>query len=1498
MLPFDAKVSQGAFSVNPSSASSSKVQDNPSRLRVVGIGASAGGLESLEHFFANLPPNPGMAFVVIQHLSPDFKSMMDELLSRHSDMPVTVAEHGVEVEANHVYLLPPKKEMTIQNGCLLLSEKERMHGLTLPIDHFFRSLAQDVGPDAVAIVLSGSGSDGSRGIRDIKRAGGRVFVENPASAKFDGMPLSALATGIVDEAASARDLPRFLFDEEGSKEPADEPDFSSETPLDSVLRMLRDQLGLDFSMYKPTTVSRRILRRVELLGLPDLADYAAMLRTDPEELGLLYKDLLIGVTRFFRDPEAFEVVENKVVPELLARIPDGEEIRIWVAGCATGEEAYSLAMILFEQLSAAGRQLNVKILSTDVHTVSLAQASNGMYGEEQLEHVNEKRRERFFRKKSNGYQISQDLRQLIVFAPHNVIKDAPFTKMHLITCRNLLIYFEPAAQKTVLSLFHFGLASGGYLFLGGSETPGPIANEFDPIDEHWRIYRKRRDVRLLESLKLPMARPAPSQSTSFLGQLRSTMSDTHLLNIYDQLLDRHMPQSFLVDEDRQLLDSFGGAERLFKVGKRRPSTNILDLLEGDLRTVVAGAIQRALKHESPIRYTGVPVQEGDNVRRCVLTAETFTNARTNATHVLIGIENERNSERREVPAADLHVENTPASQASTERLTTLEGELSYTRETLQSTIEELQTSNEELQAANEELVASNEELQSTNEELHSVNEELYSVNAELQRKIAELRELNSDMQHFLESTDAGTLFLDKTLCIRKYTPRIASVFHLELQDIGRSIRHFSHSLKRPALLQDIELALSDGVVCEDEVRDSDGTTFFLRILPYRPAGNSEVSDPLLGTYGAPRIEGVVISLTDISALDRVRARLRQLSAIVESSDDAILGKTLDGTIVSWNRGAERLYGYTAEEAIGRNVAMLAPPGQTDQIGGFAEILRSGGRIEHVETVRRRKDGTLVDISVTISPIHDADGAIIGASAIARDIGQLKRAQHELEERESRIRLLLDSTAEAIVGLGPDGKCTFCNPSAVRMLGYRSLDEIIGEHIHTLIHRNVGTTPEHSEQECPACSVLRTGKGAHSDEEIVSRADGSRFLSEYWSYPVHREGKLVGVVVTFLDVTDRKKAEDEIRTAARRREEFLAMLSHELRNPLAAVVSASRVMQTHKVRPESVERARAIVERQARHMARLLDDLLDVSRITRGGIELRKEDIDLRDVVRTAIEALTPVIEERQAQIVVDLSSELLAIRGDAARMQQVVVNLLSNAARYSPAGKTIQLSASAEGESIILKCKDEGRGISKSMLTEIFELFVQNEQGLERASGGLGIGLTLVRQIVELHGGTVEAHSEGPGTGSEFIVKLPRQRHAVISGIPGAFELGVSRRVLVVEDQDDAREMLRVLLESKGHVVIDEADGLSAIATIEREHPDVALIDIGLPVMSGYQVARQIRENPVLDDVMLVALTGYGRDADVKAARDAGFDAHLTKPADPRLIDEILTGRSKQQKAS
>jgi two-component system, chemotaxis family, CheB/CheR fusion protein len=479
---------------------------------IVGIGASAGGLESLERLFSHLHTDTGMAFVVLQHLSPDFKSLMDELLARRTSMPVRLAEHGVLVEPNSVYLLPPMKEMIIRERRLLLSDRDPRHGLALPIDHFFRSLAQDAGERAIAVILSGSGSDGSRGVQEVRRVGGVVFCESTDTAKFNGMPLSAIATNAVDRVLPPEDIaaaiaalanaPRGIGG--GSGEPE-----GDDLGVNAILRLLRDGYGIDFSHYKASTVTRRIERRLALNRSIDLDTYVEQLRNNPRELNSLYEDLLIGVTRFFRDEETFEMLEGRVIPEIIERTrsadPD-DQIRVWIPGCATGQEAYSIAIVFHEQLAARRRPANLKILATDVHKASLEVASAGIYTEQQLAGISPQRRERFFTLKPNGYQISQNLRETIVFAPHNLIRDSPFTKMDLIACRNLLIYLQPHAQKTVFTLFHFALKTGGFLFLGSSESPGELRDEFETIDEHAKIYRKKRDIRLPADLKLPLPR--------------------------------------------------------------------------------------------------------------------------------------------------------------------------------------------------------------------------------------------------------------------------------------------------------------------------------------------------------------------------------------------------------------------------------------------------------------------------------------------------------------------------------------------------------------------------------------------------------------------------------------------------------------------------------------------------------------------------------------------------------------------------------------------------------------------------------------------------------------------------------------------------------------------------------------------------------------------------------------------------------------------------------
>ncbi|HVR19405.1 MAG TPA: CheR family methyltransferase, partial [Polyangiaceae bacterium] len=749
-------------------------------------------------------------------------------------------------EPNHIYLLPPGKGIEIKSGKLVLSIKEP-RALPQPIDVFFRSLAADAGRRAVAIVLSGSGSDGSHGIVAVKTAGGVVLAESTETAAFDGMPSSAAATGVVEFIGAPHELAAHLCGraERASVPPddAETPSLESDDPLAQVLGLLNEQFGLDFSMYKLTTVGRRLERRAGLKGFADLAGYLEDLRGDPLEQGLLYQDLLIGVTRFFRDSDAFAFVENSVVPEILSKVPASETIRIWVAGCATGEEAYSLALLFHEQLTRLGRPPNVKIIATDMHRLSLDTAAMGAYGRDQLAHVDPERRARYFVETQSGYVVSPDLRQLVVFAPHNVMKDAPFTRMHLISCRNLLIYLRPDVQRRVLSLFHFGLASGGILLLGASESMGSLGHEFVTLNERWKVFRKRRDIRLVEPLQLsPQSLGMPRPNALDAG--RQQRVDPHLLASYDRLLDRFMPPAFLIDESARLLDCFSGSERWLRAKSRRPTGSLLDMLDGDLRTVIAGALSRVTRERVAIVCPNVPILDASGTHPYKLRLEIVHQPRSDQSHVLVTFEEIR---AEDTAVAEFTTETFPrirptssdaggevsVIQASRERMQSLEGELSYAREILQSTVEELETSNEELQATNEELVASNEELQSTNEELHSVNEELYTVNAEYQAKIEELQQLTADIGHLLEGTEVGTIFLDRDLRIRRYTERIGRVFRIQDRDLGREIRDFTHTLRRPTLIAEIERALRDGVATEDEVRDEQGVPHFLRILPYR-----------------------------------------------------------------------------------------------------------------------------------------------------------------------------------------------------------------------------------------------------------------------------------------------------------------------------------------------------------------------------------------------------------------------------------------------------------------------------------------------------------------------------------------------------------------------------------------------------------------------------------------------------------------------------------------
>ncbi len=1319
---------------------------------IVGIGASAGGLEALEQLFEKMPSQTGLAFVVVQHLSPDFKSLTDVLLARRTPIPIRSVENGMQVERDAIYLLPPRREMIIAEGKLLLTDKDPGPAMTMPIDHFFRSLAQDCGKRSVAVILSGTGSDGSRGIREVHDAGGLVLVQKPETAKFDGMPNSAEKTGVVDFLLSPEEMPQVLVNHvrkagngKAVLHPQAEP-IGQEDGMDVLFRLLRGYSGIDFSHYRPTTVLRRTERRLQMHGLLSLPEYIQRLENDPEELTALYRDLLIGVTCFFRDREAFGALETLVLPELLHRARDTEEgLRFWVAGCATGEEAYSLAILVREGLEAAHLNLPVKIFATDVHRVSLELASTGVYPEASLADMSAERRARHFHRKGDVYQVSPELRKLVVFAPHNVIKDAPFTKLDLISCRNLLIYLQPATQKKVLSLFHFGLRTGGALFLGPSESPGELGDEFEIVEGHWKIYRKRRDVRLSADLRLAIpagqAWPRPMLPPSSVGN--GSQFDGLLLGVYDVLLSKYMPPSLLVNERRELVQSFAGANRYLKHREGRYSPDILEMVDPDLRMALTGALQRTLIEFKPVAYKNIRVTLPSGEEQLVNVAvEPIRSPRTGLVHALISLE-----QAGKVVTAPPPQEEINRSEASREQVRSLEADLRYTKENLQAAIEEMETSNEELQATNEELLASNEELQSTNEELHSVNEELYTVNGEYQKKIAELTELTTDIENLLASTQVHTLFLDRELRIRKFTPRIAETFNLLPQDIGRRIESFTHTMDHPTLMEEIQTVLRTANPVEKQIRDLRGNWFLLRLLPYR-----------IGLA----VEGVVLTLIDIGNLKRLEVESRrmdqQLTGILKNSPNPLAIMDLEGRFLVTDQAFQEI---VQGDPRGRTARDLFP-------GQAAEVLTAGTR-------QVIADQTSVQAEVVI-------------------------------EQESGPRTFL--------------------------------------------------------------TIL---------------------------FPLQEEhGPVSGVGLIMTDVTPLKRAESRALEAVTQRDRFLAMLSHELRNPLAAILNSTSALELARKGNGMEHELVRIIDRRAQHMARLLDDLLDVARLTQNKIEIRKSIFDLGTTLDGVIEEVRSILEARRIPLVVRRPDFPLQVCGDSHRLQQIQVNLLLNAAKYTPEGGHVWYTVGREEDQAVIRVRDDGMGIAPDMLDQVFDLFVQAENSAGRAGGGIGVGLTMVRSIVQLHGGRVKACSDGPGKGSEFVVWLPLIREVVPvaqpvrSASPRSEIRVLGCNVLLVEDDHDIRDTLRSVLEHDGFRVQAAPDGPTALTLLEKGLPSVALVDLGLPGMSGFELARAIRQRYGSGGPRLVALTGYGQAADRQASREAGFDAHLTKPLKPRDLYQTL----------
>jgi len=1094
---------------------------------VAGLVASAGGLDAFKKFFSAMPADTGIAFVLIPHLDPQHESLMVDLLSRHTTMPVVEAAEGMTALANRLHIIPPNKNMTISGGVLHLDGPVQRGSWQTSIDIFLRSLADDQQEQAICIILSGTGSHGTLGLEAVKAAGGMAMVQDPKTAASPSMPESAIATGLADQVLPVEQMPEAIvkyvrhFHVNGGRVVAAVA--AAQDHLNQLLALLRTRTKFDFRCYRKKMLARRLQRRMGLSHFENVVEYLAHLREHPEEVKQLARDLLISVTRFFRDPDAFSTLETEVLAPLIRAKAADAPLRVWVPGCATGEEAYSVAMMLLEQQTVAQNPCRLQIFATDVDEQALEVARRGIYPEGISADVSRERLARFFtRVDQSAWQISKQMRETVTFAVQNLIADAPFSKMDLISCRNLLIYLEPEVQKRIITLLHFALKEGGYLFLGPSETVGRQTDLFEPVSKKWCLYRRIGPGRAAD-LQLPVmqvepgqARPQPASRPQAPPRLAELAQNS--------LLRRVGLACVVINRNYEVLHFAGPTENYLVQPGGPPTQNLLSLASQGLEPKLRVVIRRAIRENAPQSIKDVRMRHGGDIRRVHIEVEPLNLSKQTEGLLLISFQEQPNPSNETLVEARTRLES-----AELDLLHQVEQELETTRDDLQSTIEELESANEELKASNEEVMSMNEEFQSTNEELEtskeelqSLNEELSTVNNQLQDKIEEVESATNDMANLLDTTNIATVFLDARLRIKLFTPAATRMFNLIATDRGRPIGDIVTKFSNDDFLREAQQLLRDLTPREKEVSTADGRWYVRRIVPYRTLDN--------------RIDGVVITFVDITERKfSSDAIVRRLAAVVESSADAIFSKDLDGTIRTWNRGAERLYGYSHDEAVGLSVKMLVPEDRADEWIKVMAMLARGEHVEQLETERVRKDGQRVAVALTISPIRDGNGKVVSASMTGRDITDRKRAEEGLRrseersrqmaeharDREARLAAILNAAADAIITIDVYGAIQSVNAAAERMFGYAAA-EMIGQNVMMLM-----PAPYRDEHDRYLARYLQTGEkriiGIGREVE-GRRKDGSTFPVDL---AVSEVGHLKLFTGLFRDISRKRELEREV-----------------------------------------------------------------------------------------------------------------------------------------------------------------------------------------------------------------------------------------------------------------------------------------------------------------------------------------------------------------------------------
>jgi len=982
--------------------------DSPHAAFVVGLGASAGGIHALKEFFTHVAPDSGLAYVVILHLSPDYESQLAAVLQATAQIPVTQVNERVRIEANHVYVIPPNKNLSIADGDIVLSDMSRGEPRGAPVDFFFRALADARGSRSAAVVLSGTGPNGSAGIRRVKEYGGLTIAQDPNEAEYSDMPRNSIATGLVDFILPIAEMPARIaaycdhldrdqqFDEAGQS-----PVVNAEA-MREVLTLLRLRTGHDFSNYKTATLGRRVQRRMHVRGVSSLADYSRSMREQPDEAVALMKELLISVTNFFRDRAAFDALAARVVPRLFEAWPGHDQVRVWVPGCATGEEAYSVAMLLAEHASAAPEPLGVQVFATDLDERAIAKAREGLYTDAEVADVSEERLKRFFHREPDGYRVDRGLRESVLFAHHNLITDPPFSHIDLIACRNLLIYLNRSVQSRVMETFHFALRPGGYLFLGASESPDGRNDLFMTIDKDAHLYESRtvtsRPTPHTSEPVLAHAHLFPPPRAEVRAPERFAPADVH-----QRLLEQYASPSLVATEHHQVVHMSATVGRYLRVAAGEPSADLMQLIRPELRAELRLALHEAARQRTavdirPLSLTLEGVQRAVNI-----SVKPMLHDGDPARGFFLVTFDESEPDKRPEPKVRLPAAADDPAVRLEEELTRIKDQLRVTVEQSETQVEEAKASNEELQAMNEELRSSAEELETSKEELQSVNEELTTVNQELKITIEELAVANNDLQNLNNSSDVGTIFLDREFRVKLSTPAARRIFNLLDADVGRPLSDITNHIIYDRLDEDVRQVLNDLRMIDREIETRDGGWHLMRLRPYRTTDN--------------RIDGVVITFQDITERRNAERQVRQseerLRLLIDSAIDyAIFTMTPDGTIDSWNSGAQRMFGYAADEIIGQSFDRLFTA--QDRAGGvpsaeLARVARDGRALDERQHVR--KNGTLFYCSGVTTRLNPTGG--LGFAKIARDLTDQRDAADALKEAHAGIERGVEERTRAL-----------------------------------------------------------------------------------------------------------------------------------------------------------------------------------------------------------------------------------------------------------------------------------------------------------------------------------------------------------------------------------------------------------------------------------------------------------------------------------------------------